>query len=196
MMLKLKKMIPWLLLLAGLVMMGGCLSPTEEPTVTPTTTNVDLPTPASTATDTLALPPAPIPGRPAPDFTLPDLAGNELRLSDLKGQVVLVNFWTTWCPNCRRELPALSTVYQDLKDQGFVIVAVDLGEPAQQVAAFVEEHQLPFPIVLDSDGGVAQQYRVQGVPTSFVIDREGIIREIHIGAKDEDTIRRTVEELL
>lgn len=77
-----------------------------------------------------------------------------------------------------------------------MIVAVDLREPAQQVAAFAEEHQLPFPIVLDSDGGAAQRYHVQGVPTSFVIDREGIIREMHIGAKDEDTIRRMVEELL
>ncbi|MFQ6101674.1 MAG: peroxiredoxin family protein [Anaerolineae bacterium] len=203
------KTIARFLLLLAMALAGGCLG-RPEPTVTPTTANVDLPTPASTAiggddgtstprptaTDTPALLPAPIPGHLAPDFTLPDLAGNELRLSDLKGQVVLVNFWATWCPNCRRELPALNTVYQELKNQGLVVVAVDIQESLSHVAAFVEEHQLSFPIVLDSDGSVAQQYRVQGVPTSFVVDREGVIQETHVGAKDADTIRRLVEDLL
>ena len=104
----LRKMIPGLLLLAGLALAGGCLSPVEERTVrpvnmsvstsTPTVVNVvaATPTPRPRAPDTSTLAPAPIPGYPAPDFALPDLEGNELRLSDLRGQVVLLNFWTTW----------------------------------------------------------------------------------------------------
>jgi len=89
----LKKTTWRLLLLTGLALVGGCLSPIEEPTVTPVSTQ---PPTAVTDIPTSALPPAPIPGHPAPDFTLPDLESNELRLSDFKGQVVLINFWATW----------------------------------------------------------------------------------------------------
>lgn len=139
----------------------------------------------------------PLPGHRAPDFTLPSLAGEPMTLSDLPGQVVLVNIWATWCPPCRAEMPAIETVYQRYRDQGFTVLAVNQMEPQAAVADFVQELGLTFPIVLDSRGSVSQLYRVQAVPTTFFVGRDGVIRDMLIGGPmSESFIESKVVPLL
>ena len=123
----------------------------------------------------------PLPGHRAPDFTLPNLAGETVALSDLQGRVVLVNIWATWCPPCRAEMPAIEAVYQRYRDQGFTVLAVNQMEPQVAVADFVQELGLTFPIVLDGQGSVSQLYRVRALPTTFFIGRDGMIRDMLIG---------------
>jgi thiol-disulfide isomerase/thioredoxin len=117
----------------------------------------------------------------APDFTLEMLDGPETTLSDLRGQVVLINFWATWCPPCRAEMPAIQEVYNRYRDQGFVVLAVDLGESDARVRGFVEEMELTFSILMDRNEDVSQLYRVRSIPTTYFVDREGVIQDIVIG---------------
>lgn len=127
--------------------------------------------------------PAPQIGFLAPDFNLKTLGGENVKLSDLRGKVVLVNIWASWCPPCRAEMPAIERLYQTYKDQGFVVLAIDstVQDTAANAAAFVAENRLSFPILLDEDGTATRLYRVQSLPSSFFIDPDGIIREVVIG---------------
>jgi peroxiredoxin len=120
-------------------------------------------------------------GRAAPDFRLEKLDGGTLRLSDLQGKAVLVNFWATWCQPCRSELPHLVAAYDRYRQEGLEIVAVNLQEDKDTIASFVEEFGMQFPVVIDRSGDVAEEYRVIGIPTSFFIDRSGIVRSIYTG---------------
>jgi peroxiredoxin len=120
-------------------------------------------------------------GFSAPDFTLETLQGETISLSDLRGQAVLVNFWATWCPPCRAEMPAIQQVYEKYRDQGFTVLAVDLQESPAQVNNFAEELGLTFPILIDPDASVFIRYRVTGLPSTFFVDRAGIIQEVTIG---------------
>jgi peroxiredoxin len=106
------------------------------------------------------------------DFTLTDLQGKTWSLRELKGKVVLVNFWATWCPPCRKEMPDLNTLYQRFKDQGFVILAIS-DEEADKVKPFIAERNIGYPILLDPGRKVNELFQVQGIPKSFVYDREG-----------------------
>jgi len=106
------------------------------------------------------------------DFTLTDLQGKTWSLRELKGKVVLVNFWATWCPPCRKEMPDLNTLYQRFKDQGFVILAIS-DEEADKVKPFIAESNISYPILLDPGRKVNELFQVQGIPKSFVYDREG-----------------------
>ncbi len=126
-------------------------------------------------------PPLPRSGYPAPDFTLETLAGEAVTLSDLQGQVVLINFWATWCPPCRAEMPAIQEVYEEYRDQGFTVLAVNERESQGRVATFMDELGLTFPVPLDRDGRVFRRYRVNALPSTFFVDREGIIRNVTIG---------------
>ena len=127
-------------------------------------------------------PPAlPRKGFVAPDFELETLDGRTIALSDLRGQVVLINFWATWCPPCRAEMPAIQQVYERYRDQGFEVLAVNLQEQDAQMSAFVEERELTFPILPDRDGSVSNVYRVTSIPTTFFVDRTGTIQEIIVG---------------
>jgi peroxiredoxin len=105
-------------------------------------------------------------------FTLSDLQGNSWTLQNLRGKVVLVNFWATWCPPCRKEMPDLDALYQRFKDQGLVILAIS-DEPADKVTPFIAEHHYTYPILLDPGQKVHQEFVVQGIPKSFIYDREG-----------------------
>ena len=116
----------------------------------------------------------------APDFSYRDAAGNDVLLSDLRGKVVLLNFWATWCPPCVYEMPFLEEAHRQLPDNA-VILAIDIGEKAETVSAFAEEHGLTLPIILDQNAAIAQLYRANQLPTSVIIDAEGIIREYKIG---------------
>lgn len=128
------------------------------------------------------LAPAPEIGHPAPDFTLADLKGNEVTLSDFRGQTVFINFWATWCPPCRAEMPEIEAVYQEYKDKGVVVIGVDILEPEDVVRQFVERGGYNWTFVLDATGAVSDDYRITAIPTSFFIDREGIIQAVNIGA--------------
>jgi cytochrome c biogenesis protein CcmG/thiol:disulfide interchange protein DsbE len=121
----------------------------------------------------------------APDFAVPDLAGQAVRLSALRGQVVLLNLWTTWCPPCREEMPSMEKLYQRLKSRGFVLLAVSQDEAGKAaVEPFVRDLGLSFPVLVDPEHQVGSRYRVWGYPESFIIDREGRIVERIIGPRD------------
>ena len=120
-------------------------------------------------------------GAQAPNFVLNTLAGETVSLSDLRGQVVVLNFWASWCPPCRAEMPAIQQVYDTYREQGLVVLAVNVREPDSQTAEFVAEMQLTFPILTDHDGSVFETYRVRSLPTTFFIDREGVIQEMVLG---------------
>jgi len=141
---------------------------------------------------------APLVGRPAPDFTLSTLDGAEVTLSDLRGKPVLINFWASWCPPCRLEMPELIRIYEAHKDEDFVILGVDLTfqDAIADVEAFVEEFNMTFPVLLDKTGEVGRSYRLLGIPMSVFIDRQGIIRRIHIGAMTGDQIDEFTAEIL
>jgi peroxiredoxin len=124
-------------------------------------------------------------GRPAPDFSLPDLSGNRLALSAYRGRVVLVNIWATWCPPCVKEMPSMEALYQRFQRDDFEILAVSidvLGRKA--VAPFMEKNELTFPALLDPDAAIAKSYGTTGVPESFIIDRGGILIKKIIGPID------------
>ena len=126
-------------------------------------------------------PPAPQAGFAAPDFTLETRDGETINLADLRGQVVLLNFWATWCPPCRAEMPAIQDVYDGYRDRGLTVLAVDVGEGDAQVAPFADERGLTFPILMDGDGAVSRRYQVRAMPSTFFIDQAGIIREVTLG---------------
>jgi len=135
----------------------------------------------------------------APDFTLVSLQGEELKLSDLRGKIVVVNLWATWCLPCRAETPALERTYRQYKDAGVVILGVNLTnqDSVNEVESFVQEFSLSYPILLDRDGQVGILYQIQGIPTTFFIDRDGVIRTAVVGGPMSETfIRSKIEALL
>jgi peroxiredoxin len=143
--------------------------------------------------------PAPQAGFLAPDFTLTTLDGETVTLSDLRGQVVLLNIWASWCPPCRAEMPAMERTWQDYRERGVVVLAVNstIQDTPADAQAFVTENGLTFPIPLDTDGAVTRLYRVSSLPTSFFIGADGVIREVVIGGPmAEALLRSRVEQLL
>ncbi len=135
---------------------------------------------------------------PAPDFALPRLSGGALRLADLAGQVVFLNFWATWCPPCRAEMPAMERLHRALGPRGLAVVAVDFQETADEIHAFVAELGLTFPVLLDESGAVTGgRYLVNALPTTFVLDRQGRIVAHAVGPRDWDgAAARTLFETL
>lgn len=121
-------------------------------------------------------------GSPAPDFEISYSDGRKVRLSDLRGRPVLVNFWATWCPPCRAEVPEIQKAYEKYKASGFTVVAVNVQESTSAVAKFMEEFGMTFTVAIDSSGAVGRLYRVSGIPASFFVDRSGIVREIIVGS--------------
>lgn len=117
----------------------------------------------------------------APDFTLNTVSGERVRLSEFRGQPVLINFWATWCGPCRIEMPFIQDRYEEYRDEGFVVLAINFDESRAQVEAFGEELGLTFPLVLDPGAEVQRLYRNRSYPTSFFVDEQGIIRAHHIG---------------
>lgn len=135
-------------------------------------------------------------GESAPDFTLVDLKGNQVSLSDFRRKTVFVNFWATWCPPCRAEMPEIEAVYQEYKDKDVVVIGVDILEPEDVVRQFVEQGGYSWIFVLDISGEVAANYRVTAIPTSFFIDREGIIQAVKIGAMTKRAIENKLAETM
>lgn len=144
--------------------------------------------------------PAPEVGRAGPDFLLEQPGGGTLRLSDLQGQPVVLNFWASWCAPCRAEMPELVAAYAQYRDEGLEIIAVNLQETNGRVLEFAEEFGIEFPIVIDRDGELKDVWRlggpVDGIPTSYFLDETGVVRDLVLGPLTEDGLTERVELLL
>lgn len=130
-------------------------------------------------------------GIEAPDFTLPGVRENEdaVTLSNLRGDIVYVDFWASWCAPCLRSLPEVNTLYERYRDQGFSVVAITIDDPVEDALDFLLDLETPlsYHVVLDQTAEIMNQYEVVGMPTSFLIDREGTVRMVHKGFRDGDT---------
>ena len=131
----------------------------------------------------------------AKDFKLKDLNGKELSLSDLRGKKVFLNFWATWCPPCRNEMPEIEKLYQETKNSDLVIVSVEIGEPLSTVKPFIDQNEYNFKVLLDSDQSVATEYGISAIPTSFFIDKEGNIVSKNTGAMNIDQMKEYIKTL-
>jgi len=155
-----------------------------------------MPAPTATLGGPLPTPaPAPVTGAPAPDFTLASLAGGQVKLSSLKGQVVLVNFWATWCIPCRAEMPAIQQAYNARKGQGFTVLAVNLNESRQDIQTYVDTLNVSFPVLLDAGDSISTLYRVRGYPTSLFIDRSGTVAIENVGMMTDTQLANNLAKL-
>lgn len=125
-------------------------------------------------------------GKVAPDFELPDLTEQEVRLSDYRGKVVFLNFWATWCKPCKEEMPSMEVLYRQFKDDGLVVLAVSIDRVTTKddIPPFVKSMDLSFPVLVDSWGQTDKRYKLMGVPETYIIDQEGVLREKIIGPRD------------
>lgn len=138
-------------------------------------------------------------GTSVPDFTVPGLGGSPIRLGDFKGQVILLNFWATWCPPCREEMPSMERLYRRFRSRRFTVLALSIDTRGEEVVApFVKSFALTFPVGLDSKMAVATEYRMFALPTSILIDRAGRIVGMATGARDWDSAaaHQVIEQLL
>lgn len=121
------------------------------------------------------------------EFELQSLEGPRVKLSSLKGKVAFLNFWATWCGPCRTEMPSMQRMYQQLRSEGLEILAVDLMEDKGTVRSFARQLKLTFPILLDSNGAVGGQYDARAIPTTYLVDRRGLVFARAVGAREWDT---------
>jgi peroxiredoxin len=135
-------------------------------------------------------------GKQARDFELEAMDGGSVSLSDYEGKVVLVNFWATWCPPCRAEMPSFEAAYQAHNEDGFVVLGVNVEESRGAVEPFVAEMGVTFPVLLDEKGRVANEYRTLGLPISLLVDRTGVIFARHVGFLSDDQLQEYLDELL
>ncbi len=135
--------------------------------------------------------------RPAPPFHLQDLEGRHHHLQDYRGRVVIVNFWASWCVPCRQELPSMNRAWARLKPRGIAMLAVNLGEEADAVKAFLADYPIEFPVLLDRRGTITQRWRVRGLPTTFVLNARGeiVYRAVGEQAWDDETLLRQLQAL-
>ena len=129
----------------------------------------------------------PVPGTPiAKDFELRDLNGNMRKLSDYKGQIVVVNFWATWCPPCRAEIPSMQRAWKILKDKNAVMLAVHVGGDEDKVWSFLTDFGIDFPVLIDANSKVSRSWPMMGLPTTFIIDPQGKTALRAIGGREWD----------
>jgi len=136
-------------------------------------------------------------GELAPDFQLQNLDGKTVALKDFRGKTVLLNFWASWCSPCRAEMPYLQQIYEEWSDREFVLLTVNIGESPARVKEFLETNNLSLPVFLDAKKNVAQKYNVTAIPTSFFVDKNGIIQAKIIGAfPSKETIERYLSKII
>jgi cytochrome c biogenesis protein CcmG, thiol:disulfide interchange protein DsbE len=168
----------WYLLIAFVALVGGAWIhitriPAEEETVPLTTAHTDF---------------------TAPDIILATLDGKAQSLDELRGKIVLINFWASWCPPCRTEMPEIQAAVQAHRDT-FVVLAINNRESGEVAQAMIDELHLSFPVLLDLDGEAASAYGVMALPTSFFVDRAGIIRAVNIGGMNRAFIETQLKSL-
>lgn len=134
----------------------------------------------------------------APSFSLKNRAGNLVKLEDNRGKVVLLNFWASWCIPCKEEMPIIQTAYEKYRDQGLVVLGINMTDidDRQAIEKFIQDTGVTFPILLDESGSTSSDYRVISIPTSFFIDRAGIIRHFQMGAMTEKQLQQYLDEML
>lgn len=135
-------------------------------------------------------------GNPAANFTLSDLAGNTVSLADFKGQPVILNFWATWCGPCEAEMPEINKAYLKHKEEGLVVLAINLAEHPDTVKSFVDYYDLAFTILLDRDKAVGKLYGARALPTTYFIDRSGTIVHTYYGQMDEEALAIGLRKIL
>ena len=135
---------------------------------------------------------------PAPDFTLRSTEGQNLRLGEQRGKVVMVNFWATWCGPCRVEMPHLNRLYEKYRGAGFVLFGVNVDDDVRNAAALAQKMGLKFPILADAEKRVSKQYDLSAMPSTVLIDRDGRVRHVHRGYREgfEDMYEKQIRELL
>lgn len=137
-------------------------------------------------------------GNKAPDFALKTLDGKEMKLSDMAGKKVILNFWATWCPPCKAEMPHMQEFYEEQKDSGIEILAVNLTtaeKNSDDIGAFLKDYGLTFPVILDSLGEVGQTYSALTIPTSYIVDSSGIIRKKIVGPMDKEMMQELMDSI-
>lgn len=152
-----------------------------------------------------SIPPTPLPvtqpvsrlaGRPAPNFELPALDGSTIRLSSMRGRVVFLNFWATWCEPCKREMPAFQRFMQAQTNGGAVILAVNIGDKPEDIQKFLDENNVSsIPVLLDSQYEVQTAYSANLFPTTFIIDPAGIVRDMHLGEMTTGDLNSFVDQI-
>lgn len=135
---------------------------------------------------------------PAPDFTLKSNQGKNIRLQELRGHVVMLNFWASWCGPCRQEMPLLDELYQRYKPAGFVLLGVNADADIEEANKLLEEIPVSFPVVYDTSGKVSEAFKVDAMPTTIFIDRDGQMRFLHRGYKagDEAEYKKLIKQLI
>ncbi len=135
---------------------------------------------------------------PAPNFTLKSLSGKNLKLSEMTGNVVLINFWASWCGPCREEMPLLNALHKKYEPLGFTVLGVNVEEKSKNARGFLKDFPVDFPILLDNKNKVSKQYKVVAMPTTVMVDRDGNVRYLHKGYKtgDEKKYRKMIKKLV
>ena len=146
--------------------------------------------------------PAPAPvstadiGQETPPLRLPLVGGGEMDLESYRGRVVVLNFWATWCEPCKAEMPVFERAQQQYRDRGLAVLAVDFQERDEEITAFLNQVGATFPSLVDRTGEVSRQWRATGLPTTFLIDRQGIIRDVRVGAFTESMLEERLLKVL
>lgn len=130
---------------------------------------------------------------PVHSFSATTLTGQRVSLADYRGKVVMLNFWATWCPPCRAEMPGIESVYEQYRERGFTVLAVNIGERTDQVNNFVSQYGLTFPVLLDSSAVIQQQFGIKGYPTSLFLDANGTVYAVHPGAATSAQLANYIE---
>jgi len=139
----------------------------------------------------------PVIGKPAPNFKLQSLDGQSISLSDFRGKPVLINFWATWCGPCRIEMPYLQQIYEEWHGKGMVVLTINIGESSSQIKEFMQSQGLSLPVLLDKGGSVAQKYNILGIPTTFFLDKDGVIQDKIISAfQNKAQIEKRLDKIL
>jgi peroxiredoxin len=140
----------------------------------------------------------PVTGEKSPDFTLKSRDGGNMKLSEQRGNIVLVNFWASWCGPCREELPAFEELYQEYQDMGVEILAVNVDDEAEKANVLLQDIEVSFPVLFDTSGEVSKLYDVNAMPTTVLVDRDGNVRLLHPGYRkgDEKKYEKAIKMLM